>query len=107
MTIQGQESSPTHYRSASSAYTCVANGVVRFQDMLSEGMRMTESSVALYMYSHCNGQTCSNMHALAVIHAVASRRNRGPIDNISFGAHVWPVTNHSVVFRILGNRQGS
>ena len=27
--------------------------------------------------------------------AVASRRTRGPIDNISFGAPFWPVTNHS------------
>ena len=33
--------------------------------------------------------------------AVASRRTRGPIDNISFGAPVWPVPNHRVVFRIL------
>ena len=33
--------------------------------------------------------------------AVASRRTRGPIDNISFGAPVWPVANHRVVFRIL------
>ena len=32
----------------------------------------------------------------------ASRRTRGPIDNISFGAPVWPVTKHSVMFRILG-----
>ena len=29
MAIQGREFSPTHYRSASSAYTCVANRVVR------------------------------------------------------------------------------
>ena len=33
--------------------------------------------------------------------SVASRHTRGPIDNISFGAPVWSVTNHSVVFRIL------
>ena len=32
---------------------------------------------------------------------VASRRTRGPIDNISFGAPVWLVTNHRGVFRIL------
>ncbi len=32
---------------------------------------------------------------------MASRRTRGPIDNISFGAPVWSVTNHSVMFRIL------
>ena len=31
--------------------------------------------------------------------AVASRRTRGPIDNISFGAPIWPVTNHGMVFR--------
>ena len=35
------------------------------------------------------------------VEAVASRPTRGPIDNISFGAPLWPVTNHSVVFRIL------
>ena len=28
---------------------------------------------------------------------MASRRTRGPIDNISFGAPVWPVIKHSVV----------
>ena len=33
---------------------------------------------------------------------MASRRTRGPIDNISFGAPIWPVINHSVVFRMLG-----
>ena len=27
--------------------------------------------------------------------SVASRRTRGPIDKISFGAPFWPVTNHS------------
>ena len=33
--------------------------------------------------------------------SVASRTTRGPIDNISFGAPVWHVTTHSVVFRIF------
>ena len=38
---------------------------------------------------------------LSLCDPVASRPTRGPIDNISFGVPVWPVTNHSVVFRIL------
>ena len=37
----------------------------------------------------------------AIVGPVASRRNRGPINNISFGAPIWAVTNHRVVFRIL------
>ena len=31
----------------------------------------------------------------SIFGAVASRRTRGPIDNISFGAPVWHVTNHN------------
>ena len=30
------------------------------------------------------------------VQTVASRRTRGPADNISFGALVWPVTNRGV-----------
>ena len=40
---------------------------------------------------------CTNQLA----HSLASRRTRGPIDNISFGAPIWPVTNHGMVFRML------
>ena len=40
-------------------------------------------------------QSSSIPHDYLTIHAVASRRTRGPIDKISFGAPFWPVTNHS------------
>ena len=35
------------------------------------------------------------------LESVASHRSRGPIDNILFGAPLWPDANHSVLFRIL------
>ena len=57
---QGREFSPTHYTSASSAYTCVANRVVRLQDRLSEDMR----KAGLYyspMCSDCNGQHAATL----------------------------------------------
>ena len=38
---------------------------------------------------------------ISLWHSVVSRRSRGPIDNILFGAPLWPVANHSVAFRIL------
>ena len=68
LAIHGLGFSPTHYRSASSACTCVANRVERLQEELSEDMRMPEGRVVdcSPMCSYCNGQTCNNIHALAV-----------------------------------------
>ena len=49
-----------------------------------------------------NACSFSGSHAVRITTpSVASRRTRGPIDNISFGAPVWPVTNHRGVFQIL------
>ena len=63
MAIQGREFSPTHYKSARSAYTCVANRVVR------KTCRCRKAGLYCSpMCSHYNGQTCSNMHALVVSH---------------------------------------
>ena len=50
LATQGREFSPTHYRSASSAYTCVANLVVRLQDRLSEDVRMPEGRDVLFTH---------------------------------------------------------
>ena len=65
LAIQGREFSPTHYRSANSAYTCDANRVVRLQDRLSEDMRKA-GLYGSHMCSYCNGHVCSNIRALAV-----------------------------------------
>ena len=35
------------------------------------------------------------------LRSVASRRSRGPIDNILFWGPLWPVANHSMSFRIV------
>ena len=50
LVMQGREFSRTHYRSASSTYTCVGNRVVRSRDRLSEDMRMPEGSVVLFTH---------------------------------------------------------
>ena len=50
LAIEGREFSPTHYRSASSTYTCAANRVVRLQDRLSEDRRMPEGRVVLFTH---------------------------------------------------------
>ena len=64
---QGREFSPTHYRSASSAYTCVANRVVWLQDRLRKTCGRPKAGLYCSpMCSHCNGHICSNIHVLAV-----------------------------------------
>ncbi len=50
LAIQGREFSPTHDRSASSTYTCVANRVLRLRDRLSEDMQMPGGSVVLFTF---------------------------------------------------------
>ena len=51
MAVQGRDFRPTHYRSASSAYTCVANRVMRCQDRLSKDMRIPEGRGVLFTKS--------------------------------------------------------
>ena len=63
--IKGREFSPTHYRSASSAYTCVANRVVRLQDRLSEDMRMPEGRVVLFTHVQLLQWTHMQQHPCA------------------------------------------
>ena len=68
LAIHGREFSPTHYRSASSIYTCVANRVMRWQDKLSEDMRMPEGRVVLF--THVQSLQWTNMQQ----HSCASRQ---------------------------------
>ena len=57
----------SHYRSASSAYTCMANRVVRLQDRLSEDMRMPEGRGVLFTHVQSLQWThMQHIHALAV-----------------------------------------
>ena len=62
---QYREFSPTQYRSASSAYKCVANRVVRLQDMLSEDMRMPEGRVGLFTHVQLLQWTHMQQHSCA------------------------------------------
>ena len=62
---QGREFSPTHYRSTSSAYTCVANRVVWMQVRLSEDMRTPEGRVVLFTHVRLLQWTHMQQHSCA------------------------------------------
>ena len=71
--------------------------------VLPSASSLLEANPGVACFLICNPKTMSSRSDCAAtndvagrLHTVASRRTRGPIDNISFGAPVWPFRNHII-----------